>query len=97
MEFLCGRRALGDYRAKNAMIMDLAREYTVGHWELADLVHRMAGELKESRPSCGMLRCPAGCGSDGSVASGRRLGPARVVQPICGRAPDDLKHLASDL
>ncbi len=99
VEFLCGGRALGDYRAKNALLMDLAREYTVGHWEVADLVHRMAGELKESRRE---LRHARDALLDAEAAAlwhqGAVVGPARVVHAhLPGRAPDDLKHLAQRL
>ena len=99
VEFLCGGRALGDYRAKNALLMDLAREYTVGHWEVADLVHRLAGELKESRRE---LRQARDALLDAEATAlwhqGTVVGTARVVHPhLAGRAPDDLKHLAQRL
>jgi alanyl-tRNA synthetase len=99
VEFLCGGRALGDYRAKNALLMDLAREYTVGHWEVADLVRRLAGELKESRRE---LRHTRDALLDAEAAAlwhqGAVVGPARVVHAhLPGRAPDDLKHLAQRL
>ena len=99
VEFLCGGRALGDYRAKNALLMDLAREHTVGHWEVADLVHRMAGELKESRRE---LRNARDALLDAEAAAlwhqAAVVGPARVVHAhLSERAPDDLKHLAQRL
>ena len=99
VEFLCGRRALGDYRSKNAMLMHLAREYTVGHWEVADLVHRLAGEVKESRRE---LRHARDALLDAEAMAlwhqGAVIGPARVVHAhLPGRAPDDLKHLAQRL
>ncbi len=99
IEFLCGRRALKDYRAKNAMLMDLAREYTVGHWEVADMVGRLSGELKESRRE---LRHTRDALLDAEATAlwheGAVVGPARVVHAhLPGRAPDDLKHLAQRL
>ena len=99
VEFLCGRRALGDYRSKNAMLMNLAREYTVGHWEVADLVHRLVGEAKESRRE---LRHARDALLDAEAMAlwhqGVVIGPARVVHAhLAGRAPDDLKHLAQRL
>ena len=99
IEFLCGGRALGDYRVKNAMLMDLAREYTVGHWEVAGLVHRMAGELRESRRE---LRHARDALLDAEATAlwhqGVVAGPARVVHAhLPGRGPDDLKHLAQRL
>jgi alanyl-tRNA synthetase len=49
LEFLCGRRALRDYDAKNALLTGLAAEFTVGYWEVPDMVHRLAGELQQAR------------------------------------------------
>jgi alanyl-tRNA synthetase len=49
VEFFCGGRALTDYQAKNALLMGLAQEFTVGYWELPDVVQRLTEELKESR------------------------------------------------
>ncbi len=99
IEFLCGGRALRDYRAKNAMLMNLARDYTVGHWEVADMVSRLAGELKESRRE---LRHTRDALLDAEATAlwheGAVIGPARVVHAhLAGRSPDDLKHLAQRL
>jgi len=99
IEFLCGGRALRDYRAKNAMLMNLARDYTVGHWEVAEMVDRLAGELKESRRE---LRHTRDALLDAEATAlwheGAAIGPACVVHAhLAGRAPDDLKHLAQRL
>jgi alanyl-tRNA synthetase len=99
VEFLCGRRALADYQAKNALLMDLAREYTVGHWEIDDLVRRMAGDLKDTRRE--LRRARDGLLDAEAMAlwhQGTTVGSARVVQAeLPGRTPDDLKHLAQRL
>jgi alanyl-tRNA synthetase len=98
-EFLCGRRALSDYQTKNAIVMDLAREYTVGPWELPDIVHRMAEDLKGTRRELrrtrdGLLDVEAMALWHGaSTADGNRI----VQALLTGRAPDDLKHLAQRL
>jgi alanyl-tRNA synthetase len=99
LEFLCGRRALEDYRAKNALLMNLAREYTVGHWEVADLVDRLAEELKESRRE---LRHTRDALLDAEAAAlwhkGAVKGSVRIVHAhLPERTPDDLKHLAQRL
>jgi alanyl-tRNA synthetase len=99
VEFLCGRRALADYQAKNALVMDLAREYTVGHWELADMVHRLADDLKETRRE---LRRTRDSLLDAEATALWHQAPAmaelRVVKAhFDGRTPDDLKHLAQRL
>jgi alanyl-tRNA synthetase len=99
VEFLCGWRALADYGTKNALVMDLAREYTVGHWELGDLLHRMADDLKQARRELRAVRDDL---LDAEAASlwheATALGDARVVRAyLPGHAPDDLKHLAQRL
>jgi alanyl-tRNA synthetase len=99
VEFLCGRRALADYRAKNALVMDLAREYTVGHQELADMVHRLADDLKESRRE---LRRTRDALLDAEAKAlwheAGMVGQLRVVRALfAGRGADDLKHLAQRL
>jgi alanyl-tRNA synthetase len=99
IEFLCGHRALTDYRAKNALVMDLAREFTVGHWELDDMVHRLADDLKETRRK---LRHTRDALLDAEAVTLWReavqVGSIRVVHAQwTGRTPDDLKLLAQRL
>jgi alanyl-tRNA synthetase len=99
VEFLCGHRALADYQAKNSLLMDLAREYTVGHWEIDDLVHRLSGELKDTRRE--LRRARDGLLDAEAIAlwhQGSTVSSARVVRAeLPGRKPDDLKHLAQRL
>jgi alanyl-tRNA synthetase len=99
VEFLCGGRALLDYRAKNLLVMDLAREFTVGHWEVADMVHRLANDLKETRHE---LRQTRDALLDAEAAAlwlqNKPEGSMRIVQAnLPGRTADDLKHLAQRL
>lgn len=99
VEFLCGWRALADYGAKNQLVMDLAREFTVGHWEVAALVHRLADEAQDLRRELRTTRDAlldaeaAALWHDAAAVAGVRV--VRVNLP--GRAPDDLKHLAQRL
>jgi alanyl-tRNA synthetase len=96
VEFLCGRRALDDYRAKNTLIMDLAREYTVGHWDVGGLVHRLSDELKEVRRELRTTR--DGLLDAQATALWHEADLVDAVRVICahfpGRTPEDLKHLA---
>jgi alanyl-tRNA synthetase len=99
VEFLCGGRALADYAAKNAMLMNLAAEFTVGHWEVADLVHRLADDLKETRRE---LRHTRDALLDAEAAAlwhqAERVGQVSIVRAhFAGRTADDLKHLAQRL
>lgn len=99
IEFVCGYRALTDYRAKNTTVMNLAREFTVGHWEVADLVYRLAGDLKEARRELRHTRDTL-LDAEATVLwhQGTTVGPALIVQAqLPGRTPEDLKHLAQRL
>jgi alanyl-tRNA synthetase len=49
VEFLCGGRALRDYRVKNEMVNCLAGMLTVGYWELDQAVERLQAEAKQLR------------------------------------------------
>ena len=103
VEFLCGWRALADYGAKNRLVMDLAREFTVGHWEVADLVHRLADEAQGLRRELRTVRdalldaeAAARWHEAGALPGG--VAGVRVVRAdLPGRTPDDLKHLARRL
>jgi alanyl-tRNA synthetase len=99
VEFLCGWRALTDYAAKNQLLMDLAREFTVGHREVGDLVHRLADEAKDLRRE---LRATRDLLLDAQAAAlwheAATVAGVRVVRSnLPGRAPNDLKHLAQRL
>lgn len=47
--FLCGTRALHDYRHKNAIVHGLAADLTVGFWEVREAVARLREEGKAAR------------------------------------------------
>jgi alanyl-tRNA synthetase len=99
VEFVCGWRALADYRAKNATVMNLARDFTVGHWEVAEMVHRLADDLKEARRD---LRRSRDQLLDAEAVAlwhqGLMVEGVRVVRAhLSGSTPDDLKHLAQRL
>jgi len=99
VEFLCGRRALADYQAKNTLLMDLAREFTVGHWELAGLIHRLDDDLKETRRELRRTR-DALLDAEATALWQQAIlvGSCHVVQAhLASRAPADLKHLAQRL
>jgi alanyl-tRNA synthetase len=109
IEFLCGGRALRDYAAKNAMLMGLATEFTVGHWELAGAVHRLSGDLQETRRELrrareALIDAEAAALWHQAEPSTLPAAPARgreayrlVKANLTGRSPDDLKRLAQRL
>ena len=49
IEFLCGGRALADYRDKNLTVNMLADRFSVGGWELAEAVTRLVEEAKHNK------------------------------------------------
>jgi len=99
VEFMCGRRALADYRTKNALLLDTAREWSVGYWELPEVIRRLDGELAQARRDLRRAHDALLDAEAGALwhAAGQ-LGDLRVVQAhLAGRTPDELKLLAQRL
>ncbi len=46
VEFRCGWRALYDYRQKNAILLRLSSDLTVGYWEVEAALERLRADLK---------------------------------------------------
>jgi alanyl-tRNA synthetase len=105
VEFLCGGRALRDYRAKNDMANQLASSLTVGHWELDQAVERLQAEAKELRQELRrarkrLLKAEASELAETAVVHE----PYRVVRKVWGRQgdvpekpPEELQVLAQEL
>jgi alanyl-tRNA synthetase len=49
VEFLCGGRALADYRRQRRIVSELANQFSVGDWELVEAVNRLVEEAKRHR------------------------------------------------
>lgn len=94
--FLCGRRALQDYRDKNAMLNTLASRLTVGYWELDDAVERLEEENRASRRAERELRQQLLDGeADQLVNAVESQAPYRVVGRVWeSRSPDEIRTLA---
>ncbi len=56
VEFVCGGRALRDYRRKDETLATLAASLTVGYWELPEAVARLQEEIKTARRQARALR-----------------------------------------
>ena len=107
VEFVCGRRALRDYRTKNGVIGRLTDMLTVGYWELDQAVERLQGEIKRLRKDLRrarerLLKAKAGELAKSAVAHNSE--PYRVVWRVLdGRggsasfSPDELRALAQEL
>ncbi|HNS50509.1 MAG TPA: DHHA1 domain-containing protein [Anaerolineae bacterium] len=101
VEFLCGGRAQRDYAAKNALVMGLAAEFSVGHWELGDTVRRLSVDLQDARRDLRRAR-EALLDAEGEAlwrdapeVATTGSGPYRLVKMSWpSRSPDELKHLA---
>lgn len=99
IEFLCGGRALADYATKNTLLLGLAQEFSVGYWELPDLVRRLSGDLQDTRRDLRRTR-DALLDAEATALWHQALvvGPAHLVQfHFEERTPDDLKYLAQRL
>jgi alanyl-tRNA synthetase len=99
VEFLCGRRALSDYAAKNSLLMALAQEFSASVWEVPGLVHRQSAEIREVRSELKAARDALLDAEADSLWHGAdRLGEVRVVQAhLSGRSAEELKRLAQRL
>lgn len=99
VEFLCGSRALRDYRSKNATVLSLAGELTVGHWELDQAIARLRNDLKDTqsalkRANSALLEAEApALLATAPGADGVRI----IVRAFEGRDPGDVRALASRL
>lgn len=96
LEFVCGGRALLDYRQKNHTVLGLGATLTVGHWELEQAVARLQQELKATRRELRTAREVAlEEGARRLAQSATPAGGLQVVQAVLeGRPPADLRALA---
>lgn len=99
IEFLCGGRALRDYRTKNTLVGQLASRLSVGYRELEQAIERLqdeAGQLRQElrRARRQLLRAEAAELAESAFT----CGPYRIVQRVWeGREPDELRTLAQEL
>ena len=99
VEFMCGWRALADYRTKNALLLEMARDLSVGYWELPEAIRRLGDELHQARRELRHAHDALfDAEADALWHAAGRLGDLRVVQAyLAGRTPDELKLLAQRL
>jgi alanyl-tRNA synthetase len=100
VEFLCGLRALRDYRAKGAAIDRLTARLTVGYWELEGAVERLQDEAKRLRQELRRARKQLLEAEADELAETAVLhGPHRVAQRVWGpeKPPAELRALAQAL
>jgi alanyl-tRNA synthetase len=99
VHFLCGERALADYRRKNRLVLDLAANFSVGDWELAEAVERLSEEARANRKQVRALQEQLlDYEAAALIAGAETLAGARVVRRVyTDRTVDELRHLAQRL
>jgi alanyl-tRNA synthetase len=99
VEFLCGKRALRDYRTKNAITSQLASRLTVGYWELDEAIERLEDEIKQLRRDQRQMRQQLlDVETEDLIESASARGSYRLVSHIWEqRPPDELRTLARKL
>jgi alanyl-tRNA synthetase len=96
VEFLCGGRALDDYRSKNETVLALSARLTVGHWEVEEAVERLEEDFKAARRELRAVRERL-LEEEAArlVREAPQIGPLRVIRRVWeGRDPGELRSLA---
>jgi len=99
VEFLCGGRALADYRDKNRTVNELANRFSVGAWELTEAVDRLVEELKNSRRELNVAKSQLlEYEAAELLAEAEQHGDIRIVRKVfTNRDGDQVKRLAQRL
>lgn len=99
VEFCCGRRALEDYAAKNAIVSELAAGLTTGQTELVAQVAKLQDELKSARKTIKKQRASLfGLEAEQLIAGGRKLGDVILVaQAYTDLDGSEIRSLANQL
>jgi alanyl-tRNA synthetase len=99
VEFLCGRRALVDYRAKNALIMRIANSFTTSYHEIESAVDRLREETRTLRSDLRKIRTQLlDYEADHLYDQAEQYADLRVVQAaFVDRDREDLSWLARNL
>jgi len=97
VEFLCGWRALRDYRAKNEAVVALATSLAVRDQEVREAVERLMRDATETRRQAEQLRNQILDYQAAELAGkAEAVGEASVITTVLAdRSPDELKHLAA--
>ena len=99
VEFLCGERALADYRQRQAILRDLGAALTTGAAELPVAVARLQDELKVARAELKQREAALlALEAERLLAAAEPMGEARLVARVfTNREPDELRRLAAAL
>jgi alanyl-tRNA synthetase len=96
IEFMCGMRALRDYRWKNQSIVSLAAQFSVKDSDLAGKVQSLTDENKDLRKQLNAARAALlGSEAERLWASANGHGVMRLIQQVFeGRTLDEVRQLA---
>ena len=96
VDFLCGGRALADYRGKNQTVNELANQFSVGRWELAEAVERLAEEAKSNKRELNAAKNRLlDYEAAELLAEAEQHGDIRVVRKaLTGREGEEVRRLA---
>jgi alanyl-tRNA synthetase len=99
IEFLCGNRALRDYKTKHAILSALAKTLTVGYWELEPSIERLLETNKElRRTERGLQQSLLDLETQRLLEEAVAQGEFRVIGKVWdGKEPDALGRIARGL
>jgi len=99
VDFYCGRRALADYRWKNAAVNELASSLSIKDDELAATVPRLLAEAAEARRQLNFARERLlDYEAADLAAAAEPIAGGRVVRQVFdGRNVEEVRHLAQRL
>jgi len=99
VEFLCGGRALADYRRQRRIVSELANQFSVGDWELVEAVNRLAEEAKRYRKELKVAKDQILDYEAAKLwAEAERQGDLRIVRAVLSEGDGEtLKGLAQRL
>lgn len=99
VEFVCGGRALQDYRRKQQALLDAAAALTVGYWDLPAALARLQEELKATRHELRLAQEQALQEMATRLLETATLaGPLRLVRAVLDeRTPAELRVLAQKI
>jgi len=99
VEFLCGGRALADYRRQRRIVSELANRFSVGDWELVEAVNRLLEEAKHHRKELNAAKNQLLDYEAARLwAEAEERGDLRIVRAILSEGDDEtLKGLAQRL
>jgi alanyl-tRNA synthetase len=97
VDFLCGRRALEDYRWKNATVNRLAAGLSAKDRDLAEVVERLIAESTETRRQLSLAREKLLDVEAAELAAGAAGSPRLIVRAWSDRPAEEVRRLAQHI